>query len=113
MNSTKVFIYSIFIIIALIFLGWYMAIPYQNPEIITVTVQEKYVKKSKGLGKYMIIDTNNNTYEITDLIFKSKFNSSDLYAELKEGQTYEIEVTGSRIKWLSCYKNINIIREIQ
>lgn len=113
MNFIKVFIYSIFIVISLIFLGWYMTIPYQNPEITTITVQEKYVKNLKGLGKYMIIDTNNNTYEITDLIFKRKFNSSDLYAKLKEGKTYEVEITGSRIEWLSCYKNINAIKEVQ
>lgn len=113
MNSIKVFIYSVFLVIISIFLIWYIAIPYQNPTVITITVQEKYVKNSKGLGKYMIIDTNNNTYEITDLIFKGKFNSSDLYAGLKEGETYEVEITGSRIEWLSCYKNINVIKEAQ
>lgn len=113
MNFIKVFIYSVFLVIIPIFLIWYIATPYQNPEIVIITVQEKYVKNSKGLGKYMIIDTNNNTYEITDLILKGKFNSSDLYAELKEGKTYEVEITGSRIEWLSCYKNINVIKETQ
>ena len=57
MNSIKAFIYSVFLVAALIFLGWYMVIPYQNPEITTITVQEKYVPHS-----FVLVDRETGRY---------------------------------------------------
>lgn len=96
-------------VIIIIIPTWIGIESYKNPETTIITVKEKYLKN----GIYMIVDTNNNIYQITDLTFKRKFNSSELYVKLKEGETYEIETTGSRIEWLSCYKNINVVKEVR
>ena len=108
-NIFLAFIIIIVVVIPIIMVTWIGVESYKNPETTIITVKEKYLKD----GTYMIVDTNNNTYQITDLTLKGKFNSSELYTKLEEGETYEIETTGSRIEWLSCYKNINIIKEVQ
>lgn len=57
----------------------------------------------------MVVDTDNNTYKITDLFLIGKFNSTDIYNNLNIGQAYLIEVTGVRNRFFSWYKNINKI----
>ena len=61
-------------------------------------------------SKYLIYgeDENGKTYvfEDTDTLFRGKFNSSDVYGALKEGETYELTVIGFRIHILNWYENI-------
>lgn len=98
------------VILLVIIIGFIPTIiPYTNNEIIEITVKEKYIKNGKDNGKYLIVDINNNTYEITDLLFKKKFNSTDIYNSLEIGKKYKIKVSGKRIHYLSMYKNINKI----
>ena len=92
------------IIIGTIYFG---TIGYQNEETHVCTVQDKWVKlSSKSSDKYLV-QCGNEVYEITDLLFKGKFNSSDIYANLKVGKKYEITTTGYRFELFSMYKNIN------
>ena len=101
-----------FIILGILGLSvWRGTIRYQNNEIIEITVKEKYIKNNGKSDKYLVVDTNNNTYEITDLFFKRKFNSTDIYNQLEIGQTYKVEVSGKRIHYWSMYRNINMIIE--
>lgn len=60
-----------------------------------------------------MVDEDKNTYKITDLFFKFKFDSTDLYNELEKGYTYKIKISGTRIKILSEYPNINEIEEVE
>ena len=84
-------------------------IGYSNKEVIAIEVKDKYIKRDNKSDIYMIVDTDNNTYQISDLFWIGKFNSTDLYNELVIGQAYFIEVTGIRNKFLSWYPNINKI----
>lgn len=59
----------------------------------------------------MIVDNNKNTYKVTDLFFKFKFNSTDIYNNLDIGKTYKVKISGFRIPFLSEYQNINKIVE--
>lgn len=91
------------------------SIEYSNKETIQIEVKDKYIKR-QGSGEtakdvYMVVDTNNNTYEITDLMFIGKFNSTDIYNRLDIGQVYTVEVTGVRNNFMSWYRNINKIIE--
>ena len=60
-----------------------------------------------------MVDENKNTYKITDLFFKFKFNSTDIYNELEIGKTYKVKISGFRIKIFSEYPNINKIIEVK
>ena len=74
----------------------------------TVTDKERIVE-SEGEGgtssKYLIY-SDNETFENTDTLWHLKYDSSDLYGKLKKGQTYEADVYGWRVGWMSMYRNI-------
>lgn len=86
-------------------------IEYGNNQTIEITIKDKFIKNGGDSGNYLIVDTNNNTYQITDLMFKGKFNSTDIYNALEIGKTYKVETSGKRIHFFSMYPNINKIIE--
>ena len=87
------------------------AIEYGNNQVIEITIKDKYIKNGGKSGKYLIVDSNGNTYQVTDLLFKGKFNSTDIYNQLEIGKTYKVEISGKRIHIFSMYQNINKVIE--
>lgn len=83
----------------------------------TFTVTEKVVKNSKEHSKYLIFgedkDGHIKVVQNTDSLFKGKFNSSDIYADIKVGKTYHFDVYGFRIPFLSKYENIDSYKEVK
>jgi hypothetical protein len=88
---------------------------FTNDHKYTVTITDKervttQFAKDNIDSKYLIYgeDENGKTYvfEDTDTLFRGKFNSSDVYGALKEGETYELTVIGFRIHILNWYENI-------
>lgn len=81
-----------------------------------VTIDEKQVKRNGDDDNYILFTTLDNgetrVFKNTDDIFKFKFNSSDIQAELKEGKTYKIKTCGYRINCISWYENIIDIKEV-
>lgn len=72
----------------------------------TITVDEKWVKYSGDDAKYLVSSEDGQVFQITDTIIKLRFDSSNLYAEIDEGSTYDILYQGWRFALLSDYKNI-------
>lgn len=88
---------------------------FSNDHTYTVTITDKervttQVAEGQTDSKYLIYgeDENGKTYvfEDTDTLFRGKFNSSDVYGALKEGETYELTVIGFRTHILNWYENI-------
>lgn len=52
-------------------------------------------------------------FENTDQLVCGKFNSSDVYAKIKVGSTYNFKVSGVRIPYLSWYENIIGYEEVE
>lgn len=101
---------------AILLFGWNWKITYGNIQTTEIVVKDKYIKRSgnsKSNDKYLIVDENNNTYEITDLTWLGKFNSTDLYNQLDVGKKYKIETSGIRNGFLSSYPNINKIQKME
>ena len=94
-------------IIIVIFIVVPITLKYVDEQTIDITISDKYTKGEKGT--YFIIDNNDKAYVIKDLLFKGKFNSTDIYNKLKIGNTYKVKVTGVRNHFLSMYQNINEI----
>lgn len=106
-----VVILSIISIIVLLGIGIYRPFnKVNNLRDVTVTVTDKDVKNSHYVSKYLIFVEDENglpsTYEITDSLLKGRFDSSDVYAGIKVGNTYTFTVGGSRNEFLSWYPNI-------
>ena len=108
-------LYGIFIVVILSFfivpIICSEGVKYSNEEIIEITVKEKYIKNYGKGSKYIVVNENREAYQITDLLFKGKFNSTDIYNSLDIEKTYKVEISGKRIPFLSMYKNINKILE--
>ena len=90
-------------------------ISFSNDHAYTVTITDKervttQSDKDNISSKYLIYgeDENGKTYvfEDTDTLFRWKFNSSDVYGALKEGETYELTVIGFRVHIFNWYENI-------
>lgn len=90
-------------------------INFSNDHKYTVTITDKervitQVAEGQTDSKYLIYgeDKNGKTYvfEDTDTLFRWKFNSSDVYGALKEGETYELTVIGFRVHIFNWYENI-------
>lgn len=107
------------IIVGIIILGiigvaiYFGTVEYQNEETIEITVKDKYIKRNGDTDLYLVASEEGETYKIQDLLFKGKFNSTDLYNELEVGKKYKITTTGIRLQYFSMYKNINKIEEIE
>lgn len=80
---------------------------------VTITVEDKAIKRHGDSDDKYLIYTDNGTYEITDSIAYWRWDSSDLYGEMKVGHTYECKVCGFRIPLFSTYKNIIKATEVQ
>lgn len=106
------------IILGIVFLGmigftiYIGTVDYQNEETIEITVKDKYIKRSGDDDLYLVAGDNGETYKIEDLLWKGKFNSTDLYNQLTIGDKYKITTTGIRLQYFSMYKNINKIEKI-
>ena len=103
----------IFIIAIVIVLGVGIYRPFNkvsDMRDVTVTVTDKTVKNDGDDGKYLIFtedkDGNIATFEITVSLIAGRFNSSDVYAAIKVGNTYTFTVGGSRNEFMSWYPNI-------
>lgn len=48
-----------------------------------------------------------------EIISANSRDSADIYAALKEGETYEVTVVGFRVPFLSMYENIISYKEVE
>lgn len=71
-----------------------------------ITIKEKWVKYHGDDAKYLVSSTNEQVFQITDTFFYWRFDSSDLYTSLDEGETCKIKTQGWRFPFFSNYKNI-------
>lgn len=76
----------------------------------TITVTEKITKRDGDSDKYLIyvkpVAGQDKVYQNTDSIMYLKFDSSDMYAELEVGKTYDCKTWGWRVPFFSSYKNL-------
>lgn len=83
---------------------------YYGVKTYTVIVTDKDVQNNRKKSKYLVFtkleDGETKTFSIEDSLAKWRWNSSDVYAEIEVGQTYQIEVIGWRIPIMSKYENI-------
>lgn len=100
--------FAIITTMIIVFISGYM---FQKTE--EITVKDKYVKFKSNDSKYLIVDTDNEAYEITDQFWIGKFNSTDIYNQLEIGKKYKIKIRGVRNHLFSKYKNIEKVEEVK
>ena len=107
-SGIKGIVIGIIVVAIIIFI---IAVPsYFSEKTYTVTVTDKTVKNYSDSSTYLVFTELENgqtrVFMIEDSFFKFRFNSSDAYAQIKVGETYDIKCIGWRIPFLSEYENI-------
>lgn len=86
---------------------------YMNEQTIKCVVKDKWIKRPSGDDDELyLINCGGTTYKISDLLWKGKFNSADIYGNLEIGKKYELSISGYRWSYFSKYQNINEYKEI-
>ncbi len=72
----------------------------------TVTRSERVCSGGEQVSCRYLVYTDVGTFENTDTMWFLKFNSSDLYGQIRDGEAYRFQVTGFRVPFMSWYQNI-------
>ena len=115
-NSISVLIAAPILVIMII-VSCYRSCSVGTGELRTVraTVTDKGIKRIDKTDQYLIYTDSEDgieVFQITDSILAGRFNSADLYAEIRVGKTYDFGVRGDRNGVLSWYPNIYEIDEV-
>ena len=82
------------------------------PKTVVVTVNSKEKQCMTTEDCSYRVYTDGGTFENVDSLLWWKFNSADYQGALKDGHTYELEVSGWRFGYLSMFENIVGYKEI-
>ena len=73
----------------------------------TVAGKERITKVSQGNdNSYYLVYTDKGTFKVEDSLILFRFNSSDLYGNIKADSTYTFRTVGFRAGFLSEYPNV-------
>lgn len=102
-----------FIVTIVLVIGLTVARPLTKTEVIAkVTDKERVTDFDSKTSKYLIF-TDQETFECTDETIYLKFNSSDVYGQIKKENTYKFTVVGWRIPFFSTYRNIIKVEKME
>ena len=77
-----------------------------------ITIAKKYTQVIGGRyasTAYMVVDSSNTIYMVTNLWWKADFNDAEDWNRLDVGKTYRVKGWGYRVPWLGLYPCINEI----
>ncbi|MBO5138704.1 MAG: hypothetical protein J6B89_03580 [Bacilli bacterium] len=86
---------------------------YGNEKEVTCTIEDKWIKRASKSSDVYLVSCDDQVYKVSDLLFKGKFDSSNIYAKLKIGKKHRLTVTGYRFGWFSSYQNINDFKLVE
>jgi hypothetical protein len=92
------------VIAVLAFFGWHME--YGTEHDVTFTISKMDDQASGSTHKYLVFTTGGQVYEDTDAWLHGKTDSSQVWAEMAPGQTWQCPVYGFRSFWSSGYPDI-------
>ena len=100
-------------LVVLLILGtWIVPLFVRNSYTVMVTGKERIYKSSENASSsyYLIFakepDGDVKVFKNSDELLLGKFDSSNIQAGMEIGGTYDVDVYGFRIPFLSCYENI-------
>lgn len=108
-NATVAFVIFLVIVIGGVGCGAY--VNYATREDVTFRVTDKQIKREDNKDVYMVF-TDHGVYQDKDTVWYFKWNSSDLFAKLHEGESYTCTTVGMRIPLFSKYRNLIDCKEV-
>lgn len=68
---------------------------------------------SQGQGSMRVYTKNCGVFEVSDAVFKGRFDSADRYSTIEPGKMYDFTTVGFRADVFSWFPNIIRIREVR
>ncbi len=96
----------VLILLVVAVIGIYPAISYSTVDHTVIMVEEKERANTKGGGYYLVFTEAKGVMEISDSLWFWRWDSSDLYGELKAGEFYYVKTEWFRFGLFSMYPNI-------
>lgn len=111
-SIVAVIVVVVTIIVAAITIGVYKSTHHTQR---TFTLNDKAIitTNSNGNGHQYMFFTDQGTFKDTDSVLNRKYNSSDLYGQLKVGHKYTCDTTGFRWDVGSEYPNLISCTEVK
>lgn len=109
-DRVKTVFYAILIIIAIYIVG-NLTFPYYTDDYVVSKVTKTERVTIKG-DNYYTVFTKDGEYKVTDNFRIFRWNSSKVYGQIREGNTYKIHYYGFRIPFFSVYPNIIDVEEV-
>jgi hypothetical protein len=78
-----------------------------------ITIADKYVKTENQRGRFYVTTTDKEVMINKDSLLYFKYDSADLQANIEVGKTYTVVLQGWRWPFMSAYRNIISIEEVQ
>jgi len=121
MIKIKYTMIEVMVVIAIVMILFLMLSPILLSGLIFPMTTQDYVefvvidkeRVGKDSNSAYLIFTESETFENSDIFVLGKFDSSDIYGQIEEGKTYRATVCGYRVGFLSMYRNIVSIKEIE
>ena len=106
-SSLEKFVLCQFVLLFTLVIGDLLYVSYATDAFVESVVVNKLERVCSGTRscEYLVF-TDGEVFSNSDVILRGKFNSSDLYGKIKEGETYNLKVIGYRLNFLSRYRNI-------
>lgn len=113
-DKFKYFLYLIlvlFVINITLNLGFFYIT--KSDDVINITGKERITKSTvEGFESYYVVYTDKGAFKVTDALVILRWNSSDVYGKLKVGSCYSMTSYGLRVPFLSWYKNMYNVNQV-
>lgn len=112
-SSVELLIYGVILAVFLLFGGAKAVLYLATSDQVTATVTDKGERcTSRDSCKYLIY-TDKGVFENRDAWLNWKFNSADLYGEIKKDTKYTFKTNGVRVPFFSWFPNISKAQEVK
>lgn len=104
---------GLIVIIAIALFVTPIIVQYNHKQEFTGEITDKYNKRDGDSDKFYVVLDDKTIVQNSDLLFKGRFNSADVQAQLKVGDKVKIKTIGYRIQILSMYPQMYDVKQME
>jgi hypothetical protein len=79
---------------------------YYQPSQKTIKIADKFVHIQNGRSQYMLVTTTGEYLRVSDSFWHWKWESMELWREIRIRQTYRADIYGMRVPWLGMFPRL-------
>lgn len=113
-NATQLLAWLVIIVVGFsVVVGGCAGFQYATETTLNTVVTDKSSVNYHGSStKFLVFTESGETFKVDDTLAYFRWNSADVYGNLKVGHKYKFKVTGWRLPFFSVYRNIVGVEEV-